>query len=337
MITKTEEQIVKNWRYNEPPLVSIMCQTYNHKLYIAGAIEGFLSQQTDFSFEIIIHDDASTDGTPSTIIQYADKYPNIIRPILQTENQNSQHRKNSLLAAIDCARGKYIALCDGDDYWTDENKLQIQIEEMQKNPRCYVSFHPVLRQLADGKGGKKILSKHCSYNKIYHTGEIILGDGGFCPTASLIFKKEIFNVIPDWFLDAPVGDYFLQILASLNGGALYINKVMAVYRANAIGSWSERMLQDENFVYDYFEKLLKSLDDIDSYTHHQYRQEFNFFKKKACFYMCIKPVLSLEKRKRIFEASKSKFDLKTKILWYLLFRNKNLSRIIYNFKKYVFD
>ncbi|OGT55321.1 MAG: hypothetical protein A3F43_03410 [Gammaproteobacteria bacterium RIFCSPHIGHO2_12_FULL_42_10] len=328
---------MENWRHRESPLVSVVCITYNHERYIADAIESFLKQETHFPFEIIIHDDASTDGTTEIIRNYAKKYPSIIRPIFQKENQFSQHRKNTLQIAISYARAEYIACCEGDDYWIDSGKLKIQMSEMQKYPECDISFHPVIRKCNNGKKRDKILSKHSSHNKIFSVREVVLGEGGFCQTASLIVKIDIFKSIPDWFFDVPIGDYFLQILASLKGGALYINKAMSVYRAGSFGSWSERMSKDEHYAHDYLVRILKSLDDVNFHTNNKYSKEFNIIKRKVCFWMCRNPLLSFEKRNQIFSENKKTFNSINKIMWHFFYKNKGMCRLIFTMRNYIFD
>lgn len=341
MITRTEAQIIENWQHPESPLVSIICITYNHEPYIADAIDGFLKQNTTFAFEIIIHDDASTDKTTDIIKNYVKNYPRIVKPIFQKENQASQLKKNVLLpiilTAVSHTQGKFIAYCDGDDYWTDENKLAIQISEMQKNLDCDMSFHPVLRQCINGKKRDKIIAKHSSQNKIFKTEQLVLGAAGFCPTTSFIFRNKIFDSIPQWLFDAPCTDYFLQILASLKGGAIYISKIMAVYRTFSLGSWTERMTKEENLISDYFTGMLKSLEDINTHTANRYNKEINIITKKLCFYMCINPSLPFNKRKQIFKEHKNKIGLKKRILWLLIFKNTKLSRFIFYTKNYIFN
>ena len=124
MIDISQEEIMKNWGVDnsDAPLLSIKCMTFNHEKYIAQCIEGFLTQKTNFSFEILIHDDCSTDKTESIVREYETRFPKIIKGIYEEENQwqkgcGAHHKK------IDAAiKGKYIAICEGDDYWTDENK-----------------------------------------------------------------------------------------------------------------------------------------------------------------------------------------------------------------------
>lgn len=123
------------------PLVSICCLAYNHAPYIRQCIEGFLMQKTNFSFEVLIHDDASTDGTAGIIREYEKKYPEIIFPIYQTVNQFSQGVKISAAYNFSRAKGKYIAMCEGDDYWIDPYKLQKQVDYLENHPECIYSCH----------------------------------------------------------------------------------------------------------------------------------------------------------------------------------------------------
>ena len=119
------------------PLVAIRCITYNHEPYIRDALNGFVMQKTNFPFVAIVHDDASTDGTAEIIREYAAKYPNIIKPIFETENQYSKHDgsiSRIMAEAQERSGAKYIAMCEGDDYWTDPNKLQKQVDFLESHP-----------------------------------------------------------------------------------------------------------------------------------------------------------------------------------------------------------
>lgn len=331
----SETQIIECWKDSITPFVSIICITYNHEQYITEAIKSFLMQKTTFSFEVIIQDDASTDNTPAIIKKYAKKFPNIIKPIFNVKNRFSQPRKNVLLLAVPHAKGQYIALCEGDDFWTDPNKLHIQITAMMEHSYCDVSFHPVWRQNISQKDQKKIISRHIKSNHIFHTKDLILGSGGFCPTVSRIFKKNIFENIPDWFLDVPVGDYFLQILGSLNGGALYIDKAMAVYRCGTHGSWTERMGRDENFVYDYYIRMQKSLQDMNIYLSKKYTYEFNIIQKKMNFHMSVHPVLSTKRKKEIYKTHKKQFSLLKKIFYYVVVDHPKFLKLLHTLKQNV--
>lgn len=117
-----------------PLMVSIRCITYNHEPYIRQCLEGFVMQKTNFRFEAIVHDDASTDGTADIIREYAEKYPDIIKPILETENQYSKHDGSLNRIMNEACKGKYMAICEGDDYWTDPRKIQLQVDFLESHP-----------------------------------------------------------------------------------------------------------------------------------------------------------------------------------------------------------
>ena len=139
---------------NTEPLVSIDCITYNHEAYIRDALEGFLMQKTDFTFEVLIHDDASTDQTANIIRKYEKKYPDIIKPIYQKDNQYSKGIQISRQFQYPRARGKYIAICEGDDYWIDPYKLQKQVDFLEAH-HDYGFIH-------------------CNFDKLYEkTGKIV--------------------------------------------------------------------------------------------------------------------------------------------------------------------
>lgn len=136
MIARSQEEIMLNWGEWDlsTPLVSVSCCTYNQEQYISEALDGFIMQKTNFPFEVIVHDDASTDKTADIIREYEEKYPLIIKPIYETENQYSKHDGSIGKILQKVRKGKYIAICEGDDYWIDENKLQMQVDFLENNP-----------------------------------------------------------------------------------------------------------------------------------------------------------------------------------------------------------
>lgn len=235
----SEEQIMRTWDGARAPIVSVICTTYNHADFIEDALCGFLAQVTTFPFEVVVHDDASTDTTAEIVMSYAAKYPNIIRPICQTNNQFSQGRK-PVPFAISNARGKYVALCEGDDYWTDTNKLHRQVsilEEYESLDLCWHECH-MLNVRSGRLSGRKDARPRSEW---VPAAEIVKNDGGFIPTLSLMMRREAIAAMPDWFTShAPIGDYFYQIYSARRGGGYYIADPMGVYRFNHAGSWSNR-------------------------------------------------------------------------------------------------
>ena len=128
-------------------MVSVYCITYNHKDFIRKCLDGIVMQKTDFKFEVVIYDDCSTDGTREIVLEYIEKYPDLFVPILPDENRAQKEGFHGINVDM-CKKcqGKYIALCEGDDYWTDENKLQIQVDYMEKHPDFSGCFHKSLRK-----------------------------------------------------------------------------------------------------------------------------------------------------------------------------------------------
>jgi glycosyltransferase involved in cell wall biosynthesis len=230
-----------NW---SNPTVSICCITFNHKQYIADAIEGFLMQKTEFSLEILVHDDASTDGTSDIIRQYHDDHPNLIRAIIQTENQYSQGKKPSQIL-FGMARGKYIALCEGDDYWTDPLKLQKQVDFLESHPECSMCFN---RTYIFHQGSKVFIGHSKRHESIYcPIEEIILHNSGI-HTCSVLFRSVFLDEIPKIGAKFSVGDTPLFILLGLQGKIGYLDDVMSVYRIHKGGVWQSANPEDKSSI-----------------------------------------------------------------------------------------
>ncbi len=220
------------------PLVSICCVTYNQETYIRDAIEGFLMQKCTFPYEILIHDDASTDGTSKIIKNYAASYPALIFPIYQTENQYSK-KEGSLEARFvwPNARGKYIAVCEGDDYWTDSGKLQKQVDLLEANPDCSLCFHNAIITFVDKSKRDRHFCKDFKNKQVFGTKDLILKIW-FVPTASIMFRKSDKPDFPDWIKEVFNDDLALQSFLSLKGNLIYIDEIMSVYRRYALNSLS---------------------------------------------------------------------------------------------------
>ena len=230
VIEVTQEEIMKNWGVDnaDNPLVSVRCITYNHEPYIAQALDGFLMQKTNFPFEVIVHDDASTDKTADVIREYEKKYPKIIKPIYQTENQYSK-RDGSIGRILDVAcKGKYIAFCDGDDYWIDENKLQMQVDFLENNPDYGMCYTKAIMYEQNNKKYQGIWGMKSSEN----INELIYVVG--IPTLTVVFsskirKKYLEEIVPSdkgWLL----GDYPMWLFFSGKSKIKFLDKITSVYR-----------------------------------------------------------------------------------------------------------
>lgn len=222
---------------NDDILVSVCCMTYNHEKYIKQTLDGFVNQKTNFKFEVLVHDDASTDNTQKIIKEYEKKYPNIIKGIYEKENQYSKVGK-ILPLVLGKIKGKYFALCEGDDYWCDENKLQMQVDIMEKDENITLCFHDS-KIITDSNQNVEKFFWSQKYDGYIPTEMFIEEGGQFCPTASLMFRSKNMKKLPDYYMKSSVGDYPLQVYNSSCGKSYYINKKMCAYRYIINGnSWS---------------------------------------------------------------------------------------------------
>lgn len=297
-------------------LVSICCITYNHENYIRDAIESFLMQETKFPIEIIIHDDASTDGTQHIIKEFADKDDCII-PIFRKENIKSTGVAVFPIT-FEKARGKYIALCEGDDYWTDPLKLQKQITELEKRPDCDMSFHPAIAKYDNGIKKDEIIGYHSENDKMFSPNEMILGGPSFCPTVSLVIRK---NAIEKGSLYEEYDfrfSFFTQIFGSLRGGALYIAEPMAVYRKMSRGSWNERSKKDSEILLDHNKSILNYLNKAKLVTENKYHKEFNILISKRIMRVLKNKDIELYKRKNLYKNNKNSMNVKHRLKWIII-------------------
>lgn len=200
--------------------VSIICLTYNQEKYIRDTMDGFLIQKTNFNYEILVHDDASTDGTVEILKEYHQKYPDIIRLILEVENQYSKGVDLTKDICLPYVRGKYIAFCEGDDYWTYIGKLQAQYDIMEAEPGISMCYHNAVIH----NEGKDNLFLNVSRHKSGYIKDrdIICPTKGWYPTASSFYRADYLKDYPD--LHAPTGDEGMRYYMACKGKLYFINQ-----------------------------------------------------------------------------------------------------------------
>ena len=214
-------------------LVSILCTAYNHEQYIRSALESFVSQKTSFPFEVLVNDDASSDGTAAIIREFEEKYPEIIRPFYQTENQFSKgigYIYENIFYPN--ARGKYFAFCEGDDYWTDESKLQRQVDFLESHPDYSACVHNTTLHFCNGSRPDELLIPSRGDHEVLYEN-VIRGPIDAYHTSSLMARREIIVQTPDFYRAATAhgfADYAWGLLLKLNGGIWFIDRSMSVYR-----------------------------------------------------------------------------------------------------------
>ena len=216
------------------PLVSIITFTYNHEKFIAKAIEGFLIQKTSFPIEVLINEDASTDGTAAIVRKYEAEHPEIIKGFYQAENQYSKG-ENPTAFYLSIAKGKYIALCDGDDYWTDPLKLQKQVDFLKEHQDISACYHPAYQLFEKTGKFKGIIGRRTG--GVYSFDETLYMQG--LPLCSLMFRRNLIpNPIPSWFYNVSAGDQALFFMLAKQGRIAFLENVSAVYRYHSQGIWS---------------------------------------------------------------------------------------------------
>lgn len=241
---------------NNNLVVAIWMVTYNHEEFLAQAIDSVLMQQTNFSYKLFIGEDCSTDNTRSICIDYSNKYPDKIELILNETNIGPMFNSINIFKKCFASGAKYLAMTEGDDYWTDPLKLQKQVDFLEANPEYVLCFHKV--SLLEGTTFKEdnIISLPDNYEDIATFAK----KGNYIHTPSIVFKN-IIPKLPAEFKYSPIGDFFLSLLLAEGGKIKRLNDVMAVYRLNS-GIWSEKSNYYRNFktalthalLYKYFNK-----------------------------------------------------------------------------------
>lgn len=252
-------------------LVSISCITYNHEPYIRQCLDGFVMQKTNFKFEVLIHDDASTDGTANIIREYLDKYPNLIKPIFQAENQYSKGIAISQTYNCPRAKGKYIALCEGDDYWTDPYKLQKQVDFLEANPEYSMCFANAIEHWEDGSKDDKCFS---NIEDRDYTG-VEIYENWIVPTASVLYRKEI--VFSERYKEIRsnknfiFGDIVLFLTCAEFGKLRGMSDVVSVYRRHEGGITNQvnkivdnrlKIIHQQKVIADVFGKTINGVKHV---------------------------------------------------------------------------
>lgn len=227
------------------PVVSICCLTYNHILYIRQCLDGFMMQKINFPIEILIYDDASTDGTQGIIREYEKKYPDIIKPIYQKENQYSKGIKVSLVYNYSRAKGKYIALCEGDDYWTDPYKLQKQVDFLESHPDYVMCSHRFNQYIQE----KELLEEEQDkdFKGADYDLKNLIGGKWLTQTLTVMYRRSALD-LKRYAAYGMSMDMILFYELLKNGKGYCFPDIMAVYRLHNGGVWSEVSLNARRLV-----------------------------------------------------------------------------------------
>jgi len=243
-----------HWQCNDDdPEISVCVITYNHARFIGKCLDGIRQQENLPRHEVIICDDASGDETENLIKEYIERYA--LTNYYYFKSEKNTGMMANLTKALTLCRGKFVALCEGDDYWTDPCKLQKQYSLMESNPECTITVHSGFILFPDGSR-KKAFSRGSKIRR-FDLREILSGSSTqFAPTASYFIRRKVLENLPDWFSSAPIGDLFLEILSLRRGYGLYLPERMSVYRVFSSGSWSNEMRNSPERSIDYSHRML---------------------------------------------------------------------------------
>lgn len=259
-------------------ILSIVCTAYNHEKYIRKTLEGFVKQKTDYKYKVIVHDDASTDKTRDIIDEFVKKYPDLFVVIYQKENQYSKGidiYKKFIQPLIDT---KYTAICEGDDYWCSEDKIQLQIDYLENHPNCSMCVHNTSFISENGiLLNKNINNLGSSFN--FNTSDIITNR--YFHTSSYIYRTDLVKNFPKEFYMQGAGDYPLTIYLSLFGEIHYINKIMSCYRVGSVNSWTQKVMKNREKAIEHNNSAVLALKKMNLYTNFKYN---NAFEKQITYY-----------------------------------------------------
>ena len=239
--------------------LSVCLITYNHERFITQALESALAQKTNFEFEIVVGEDCSADHTRQILVEYQQRYPNTIRLMLPEKNLGANR---NFARTLQACRGQYIALLEGDDYWTSPTKLQEQVNFLDSREECAICFHAVRVFHEDGNEAPRI-SPRFGHKKI-STIEDLLGLGNFIPTCAAVFRNGLIKEFPDWFYTLRIADFSLHVLNAQYGKIGYINKVMGAYRIHSGGTFSAANTSGNA------REVVRTYDYLNSYLDYKY-------------------------------------------------------------------
>lgn len=271
--------------------VSVICLAYNHENYIRKCLEGFVIQETNFDFEVLVHDDASSDKTTNIIREYEEKYPQIIKPIYQQTNQYSKGVKIIAEILMPLVKGKYVAFCEGDDYWTDKYKIQKQFDALEANLDCYMCVGKVRCVREHGEITKNQYPM-IEIDEGLVPADLLIGTYNF-HTSCYFCKTEVLRMFynPDViFKKWCTGDVALLIFFAQAGGVYFIDEYVSCYRQDSIGSWVDRRTNKSRV--EFHKNQIKAWKAYDEFTNFKYhvlllnaidRENFKIalFEKKA--------------------------------------------------------
>jgi glycosyltransferase involved in cell wall biosynthesis len=258
------------------PTVSVCFITYNHERFVAQALEGVLMQKTNFDYEIVIGEDCSTDRTREIIKDFIKKYPEKIRLLLRPQNIGAAR---NFVQTFSTCKGRYIALLDGDDYWTSPYKLQKQVDFLESHPECSECFHDV--QVVSEEDKPLFISSPRRKKPRYTLKDLLKGN--FIYTCSVVYRKGLMKEFPEWIYKVSIGDWPLHILNAQYGDIGYIDEVMGAYRVHSGGIHSSKEEMEQ----------VKETIEVYSYINAHLNYRYNTYIKTQMWFKLVEKKIGL--------------------------------------------
>lgn len=257
----------------ETTLLSVCFICYNQSAYVRQALDSLLAQDINFSWELVIADDCSTDGTREIILEYQLKYPDLIRVLPRDINLGPA---KNFIDLINSARGKYIAYLEGDDYWTLNTKLKQQVEFLEANSEFSICFTDCLETFSENLADPaNHLFMKAGSQPVTTANELIFTN--YIQTCTVVFRNKLFEKFPDWYFDLKIGDWPLHLLNAQYGAIKYIPVVSAVHRNHSSGLWSSRNILSRLY------EVMRMFEKLERYT--ELNKLPNFKKAKSNVYL----------------------------------------------------
>lgn len=259
---------------HEGCVLTVCCMTHNHRDYIRKSLDSILEQKVNFPYKVIIHDDCSDDGTSDIVREYAAKYPELITPIIQKENQ---YKKTDILRTYvnPLIEGRYFALVEADDYWCDENKLQLQFDYMESHPECAMCTHNSAYIYRDGSLTGELFNTDPG-DADFDAPRVIRDYGGILfHTSSYFCRSELYKAMPKPYHELNFYDYPIAIYMSTLAPVHYIDRVMSRYRVGDPSSWTGQTFTEKSVRIAHNEHMIEILNRLDDFTGKKYTEAFH--------------------------------------------------------------
>jgi glycosyltransferase involved in cell wall biosynthesis len=303
----------------EKEVVSVCVVTYKHEAYIKETIEGVLNQEVDFKVNLLIGDDCSPDNTSSIVQDIIDNHHNG-HWITYIRRKKNIGMMPNFVDLLERCSGKYIAFCDGDDYWTDSSKLEKQLNSLENNKDINICAHAVKVLNCESNEFVSNSGVHGNEVGIKQLDAVIRYGGGYCPMASIMIRSTILEDLPDNFVQYPGAHFFIQMMGAKNG-VVYLPDLMAVYRKNSSTSVIKNVKNNIDQHHKWIEGYLEMLDFFKSEVYPEKKDAFTKLEYKTIWNSIKSSKLNKKSKRSFYKRIKNNMAFKDKVLFLVIYQH----------------